>query len=588
MIPTLKRMVGRSLRARLLTILLLFSMLGLTLLSLALYWRSSDILIEQEQRHNRLELDQLANNLQAFVTQTDVISKDFAASETVQSVLARSNATGGVDIDEQQAIDRYIGKTVVTHSDWLSSINLFDLHGSSYYEGLGATIIGQEAYKALLASPFYQRMEEGRGKMVVGPLDGDGSHVLVGRIVNRISDFQPAGLLIMHVKVNAVTSYFSASGGSGTSHYALFNPYGNALRSDSDEPSDTRLLKVRDGAETKVEDTKYLLSRADIPGADWTLIKLTSIESIIQGTVVLQQTLLVFGLVSAPVIVLLSIIISDRVSRPLNKLTGLMRKSVEDRFLVKAPTERLDEVGELNRTYNLMMQEINDLINKEYKLNYLNKEMELRSLQAQINPHFIYNTLESINWASRMHGLDDVGRMAESLANLLRISIRDQDKPYRVREEISYVSNYMAIQQYRFEDRVHLELDVPESLYDVRLPKLIIQPLIENAIVHNLDTADRPVHIVFRMRTDESGAFAVVTVADNGGGIPDAIIGGFDREVEGDGFPRGLANVHRRLVLNYGESGGLRIHSSPNGTTIRFKIPMEKEGKQHELQATNL
>ena len=232
-----------------------------------------------------------------------------------------------------------------------------------------------------------------------------------------------------------------------------------------------------------------------------------------------------------------------------------------------------------------MMQEINDLINKEYKLRYLNKEMELRSLQAQINPHFIFNTLDSINWAARMHGLDPVGRMAESLANLLRISIRDQDKPYRISEELAYITNYMAIQQYRFEDRIRLELDVPAELNDVLIPRLIIQPLLENAIVHNVDTADRPTVIAIRMRPDVSGSYAVVSVSDNGKGIPGDVIAHIrSSEQEKDAaFPRGLTNVHRRLVLSYGEEGGLDLSSSEEGTTIQFKIPIEKEEIQNDI-----
>jgi two-component system, sensor histidine kinase YesM len=275
--------------------------------------------------------------------------------------------------------------------------------------------------------------------------------------------------------------------------------------------------------------------------------------------------------------------ISNWVSRPLNNLKKLMNKSIEDRFLVKAPMAQLDEVGQLSHSYNLMMQEIKELINKEYKLKYLNKEMELCSLQAQINPHFIYNTLDTINWAARLYGHDDIGRMAVSLANLLRISIRDQDKPYLIRDEVEYISNYMAIQQYRFEDRVKLELHVQDELYDISIPRLIIQPLLENAIVHNVDRNDHATVIVISMKTDENNEFAIITVSDNGIGIPASVVESIF-SVEGDhesAFPRGLANVHRRLILNYGD--GLVIQTSLQGTTFRFRIPIKKDGGPHGL-----
>jgi two-component system, sensor histidine kinase YesM len=584
MLQSIKRYISGSLRTRLLAILLLFSMAGLALLGVVLFWRSSNILIAQEREHTRLELNQLASNLESFIGQTDVISKDFDAAEIVQTVLSQSAARGSADVDEQREVDHFIGKTVVTHSQWLAALNMFDAKGVNYYEGPPGTSITADEYQALRSTSFYERMVRAKGRMVVGPLDPEGRYVLIGRIINSTSEFRPFGVMIMHVKVEAITNYFDKSGLGASTEYVLYNPYGDAIGSGNHEMGGRPLVSVSDGEEVTLGETRYLVSREDIPVADWKLLKLTTIQSIIGSTEVLKQTLWIFGMICAVVIIFLSILISRWISRPLINLTNLMKRSIEERFLIKAPAQREDEVGQLSRSYNLMMKEINDLINKEYKLNYLNKEMELQSLQAQINPHFIYNTLDTINWAARLHGMDDIGKMAESLANLLRISIRDQDKPYHIREEIEYISNYMSIQQYRFEDRIRMELDVAPEVYDVPIPRLIIQPLLENAIVHNVDRNERPTTIVIRMTADDAERAVMISVTDNGTGIPDHVIAGIHRtEKEESAFPRGLANVHRRLVLEYGESAGLNIHSSDEGTTIQFKIPSKKEVEHHDL-----
>jgi two-component system, sensor histidine kinase YesM len=565
-------------------ILLLFSSASLIVLGFVLYWRSSGILINQEQEHNRLELSQLASNLESFIDRMDVISKDFDTTVIVQTVLNRVDSGFSPDVGEQRELGRFIGKTVVTHSGWLASINLFDVDGSRYYSGLGGAGMDAEALEAFKSSAFYSKMEEGQGRLVIGPLDAKGEYVLAGRIVNSTSDFKPVGVLVMHVRLSEVTAYFSKTGLIGSSKYILYNPYGDAIgAAPRNKREDDLLLSAGDGDEIVLEGINYLVSSEEIRAADWRLLKLTRIESIIQSTEVLKQTLWVYGLVTSAAIVALAIMISNWVSRPLNNLKKLMNKSIEDRFLVKAPMAQLDEVGQLIHSYNLMMQEIKELINKEYKLKYLNKEMELRSLQAQINPHFIYNTLDTINWAARLYGHDDIGRMAVSLANLLRISIRDQDKPYLIRDEVEYISNYMAIQQYRFEDRVKLELHVQDELYDIPIPRLIIQPLLENAIVHNVDRNENSTVIVISMRSDEKKEYAVITVSDNGIGIPDSVVESiFSPEGERDSaFPRGLANVHRRLILNYGD--GLDIQTSLQGTTFRFRIPLGREGESHGL-----
>lgn len=263
-----------------------------------------------------------------------------------------------------------------------------------------------------------------------------------------------------------------------------------------------------------------------------------------------------------------------------------MNKSIEERFLMKAPAKRLDEVGQLSRSYNMMMTEINELINKEYKLNLLNKEIELRSLQAQINPHFIYNTLDTMNWVARTHGVDEVGEMAESLANLLRIAIRDQNKPYRIIEELTYISNYMSIQKYRFEDRFRVEMDIGEEVKNVFIPKLILQPLLENAIIHNVDHNPNPTTIKLSMKADYYRQFVFISVADDGVGINQKVVDGLEMDMDAT-FPRGLANVHRRLCLNYGSDYGLTIVIT-SGTTITFKIPFKTEGELNDLQASNL
>jgi two-component system sensor histidine kinase YesM len=579
MLLTIKRYISGSLRARLLTILLMFSMLGLTLLGLVLFWRSSDILIANESEHNRSELNQLVSNLEWFVGQTDVITKDFDASDIVQTVLSQTAGGGTIDIDDQREVDHFIGKTVVTHSQWLAAINLFDGNGVNYYEGPPGTSIIGEKYRAMESSLFYERMIEGKGRMVVGPMDPGGQYVLFGRVVNSTSEFRPSGIMIMHIKLAAITNYFAKSGLEGSAQYILYNPYGDIIGSGEQDLEGRYLVSVQDGEEITLSETRYLISRQEIPMADWRLLKLTTIHSIIASTEVLKQTIWIYGLVYSVLIIFLSIFISRWISRPLINLTNLMKRSKEERFLIKAPTQREDEVGQLSRSYNLMMKEINDLINKEYKLNYLNKEMELHSLQAQINPHFIYNTLDTINWSARVQGMDEIGKMAESLANLLRISIRDQDKPYHIREELDYISNYMSIQQYRFEDRIRMELDVTPELYEVSIPRLIIQPLLENAIVHNVDRNDGPTVIAIRMTVDEPHKVVSISVSDNGTGIPQDVLYDLDKKkYEDSAFPRGLNNVHRRLILNYGESSGLNIISSKEGTTIEFKIPLEKEG----------
>jgi two-component system sensor histidine kinase YesM len=583
----IKRIISGSLRARLLTIFLLINIFILTMLVVIVYWRSSELLIEHEREQNKLELSQIASNLELFIQQVDIISKDFDATSDVQTVLLEAISYRNDDFDEQRAVDNFIGKMVVTHSQWLVAINMFDRNGNNYHKGLSSTQIPTQEYERFKNTRFYERIVEGKGKMVVGRADFSGDYIVVGRVINSTVDFNSLGILFMYVKPSSVTNYFDKSGAGNTSHYLLQDAQGHMIGGKLPHSPTLNLLKIHDGEEIEIEGMKYLASRENIPFTDWQLLKLTTINSIIESTQVLKHALWIVSLICGVLIILLSIVISRWITRPLNSLTRLMNKSIEERFLMKAPAKRLDEVGQLSRSYNMMMTEINELINKEYKLNLLNKEIELRSLQAQINPHFIYNTLDTMNWVARMNGLDEVGEMAESLANLLRIAIRDQNKPYRITEELTYISNYMSIQQYRFEDRFRVEMDIGEEVKDVLIPKLILQPLLENAIIHNVDHNPNPTTIKLSMKADHYRQFVFISVSDDGIGINQKVVDGLEMADMDATYPRGLANVHRRLCLNYGNDYGLDIVTT-KGTTISFKIPFKTEGEPNDLQASNL
>ncbi|MFH5182162.1 sensor histidine kinase [Paenibacillus sp. TAB 01] len=241
--------------------------------------------------------------------------------------------------------------------------------------------------------------------------------------------------------------------------------------------------------------------------------------------------------------------------------------------LVEMAAVPMDEVGQLHRTYRLMIQKINELITENYAKQIVIKETQFKALQAQINPHFLYNTLESINWLAKANGQKQISSMVEALGFLLRSSISLKETLITVQEELDIVTNYLIIQKYRFEDRLLFELDMPEEAKSAYLPKLTLQPLLENAIHYGLETMLEPCRI--RITGEVEGDRLRITVEDNGQGMSAELL----EQVRAGAAPTrgsgiGLKNIEERIIIAFGEAYGIRIESEPErGTQVSVMIP---------------
>ncbi len=223
-----------------------------------------------------------------------------------------------------------------------------------------------------------------------------------------------------------------------------------------------------------------------------------------------------------------------------------------------------------------MIENTNELIQTIYQKELLKQQAELKFLQFQINPHFLYNTLETINWISRIHGVPEAGEIAKALGDLMREGLREADF-VPLENEIRNVKNYLLIQQYRYGDKIKVSINIDPSLLQVKTPKFILQPIIENAITHGVDPKIEGGTISVFGVTD--GTDTILTVEDDGVGIPaDKLRNLLNENIrkadQGKHTHIGLLNVHKRLQLYFGSSYGLTINSEEGaGTVVIIRLP---------------
>lgn len=231
-----------------------------------------------------------------------------------------------------------------------------------------------------------------------------------------------------------------------------------------------------------------------------------------------------------------------------------------------------DEIRRIYRHFDSMAREIGELITRDYTNQILMKDAQLKALRMQINPHFLYNTLSTVNWKARMIGADDISVMVQSLSRLLQATLREDAGLIPLAEALGLVNTYMAIQKFRFEERLAYTQIVPEALQDALVPKLVLQPIVENAITYGMERAVGACQIFLAAR--RGGDCIIITVQNDGSCFEDDLLAKLrSGAVAPKGHGTGLANIEKRLELAFGSQAGLRLYNLGDMATAEIRAP---------------
>lgn len=308
-----------------------------------------------------------------------------------------------------------------------------------------------------------------------------------------------------------------------------------------------------------------------------------SLRSEYSGAIVV---LIIFSTICIICILFLSFSISSNLIHPIQQLSNQMLHQRNTQLTsLENYSGRKDEIGILYREYNNMVEELNSYIRTEYQNKLITLDAQMKSLEARINSHFLFNTLESINSMAELADQDQISTMALSLGNMFRYAIKTQSELVTLQQEIAHVLDYVAIQKIRYDGRFHLDIMVDTSLYSQRVLKLILQPLVENALIHGLNHCHAGDIICISAHIDHPNLF--ITISDNGQGMSEEQKQLLYQNLSKDAtFTEigvrskqsiGLKNIQSRIELYYGKGYGLSINSTMGkGTSITIKIPVLK------------
>lgn len=318
---------------------------------------------------------------------------------------------------------------------------------------------------------------------------------------------------------------------------------------------------------------KDVVARQVIAGTPWTLWRALPLAGTALRMRRAQTDALLILAIAVALTAGLSVWFARRLTRPVDRLVARMAAFEGDGappVVEGAPMP--GELGRIERSFQAMAHRIQTLIDEVYREQLQRREAEWQALQAQIHPHFLSNTLDSIAWLARQHRVPQIRDMALALSRLLRTSLSPGPGRIPLREELTYVRAYLRIQEIRFDGRMTAQLDVPAALEGLLVPKLLLQPLVENACRHGLEERAGVGRISVRARLDK--AQLVIEVEDDGVGMgPDQL----RRAREGSASGRvGLANTEQRLRTLYGDQGSCQLFSRPGeGTRVEVRLPAE-------------
>lgn len=281
-----------------------------------------------------------------------------------------------------------------------------------------------------------------------------------------------------------------------------------------------------------------------------------------------------------------------RVTRPLQTVAASLKGFRPDGEIIALPITSSDEIGMLVHSYNKLGERVHVLMQEVKRQESMKKEADMQALQAQINPHFLYNTLASIHWMALMNKDAKIAQMVGSLSDFLRFSLNKGSEYCQVKQEVLHVQHYSSIQQIRYPEQFEIAFHISSELESKHMLKLLLQPLIENAIIHGILGKQSKGCITVSAQLAQMGHMQF-TIEDSGQGMSQEQLQTLLQQIEvpldhtiKPASSYGLRNVNQRLLLHYGEESGLVIHSvEGRGTTISFTIPSiekEEEGEGDE------
>lgn len=568
----------------------------------AITYNSVSTLLNTKAETQMKQIASQANGrLEAIITQIDTLTLQAVNDVYLQQLFLSSVQGKAPNFSERQSLLK-----IANHIQAYSGVSNVELYTTDFARMFP---LDEQRLTDLIEPNWIEQADKEKGRLVwIGNDPKNPDSVLAIRRINLIDRWFSNGGYLM-VRINR--SYFDfQSQLPDTGHRELMLLADSSARpivNDGAALANISGLMHTDSQQVTLDQNRYILVKQLSEQTGWTLMILYPVSDVTDGISVLRLAIIVSGTIGLVLFIILSFLLSSMITRPILRLMRAMRNTRQGVLTPNLTQSYTTELNDLNVTYNQMVDNMNRLIKLVYEKEMIQSRTELQALQAQIDPHFLYNTLEALYWSLQEKEEEELADLVVAMSDLFRYVIGNPNKDVWVNlsEELEHIKRYLSIMSVRFGSRLVWEIDGDEMYSHVHIPKLLIQPLVENAILHGLEGKIGVGLITIRVEPSPLEPSELrITVSDDGPGMNEQTLqavlesierGGAATSINSSSGPssppninapsakgKGMAisNVQRRLQLYYPSLPdtyrGLTITSSlGQGTSVSFDIPMQ-------------
>lgn len=568
----------------------LYCTLGVALIvllaaSISQYISASSIVTEQTRKQSAGVVNELSVNLDHYFDMVENSFDYIANNNTVQEELESDKPykSDGSELYSYYSRSGQIRRLLLQGytSIYMNDIQLYGYNGANHLLSNNREINEETARISC------ELAEQANGRCIYYNASDEGLMYMAKQIKDSLT-MEPLGILRASIKLSYLKKMTITARESLSARIFLLDNDRNILLESAEDDS---VITNRDWTEeisgnegdfsltTDGQDYNCVYQKSSDTGLVVVgIIPKSFLQKTARG---LQKTTAMLILASIVLCIVLANIMAKGIAGPIERTSNAMKQFAGGDFSVRLPEGRTDEIGAMNSVFNQTIEKIEQLLKQVVEMETVNKDIEFQALQAQINPHFLYNVLDTINWMARKKGEENICHMVTAISNLMRASISNKRSMVYVREEMKYVQDYLYIQETRYGDKFTSYIEVDDKLNELEIPKMTIQTLVENAVVHGVENAtwDCFLYVSGEIIDDT----AVFTVKDDGIGMSEEQLEKLsaneeepEHEVERTHTHLGVYAVRKRLDYVYHNKAQMSILSEiGKGTKVVLKIPLD-------------
>lgn len=547
------------------------------ILGIVFYNQYSKIITEKVSRLNMSNTLQIGANIEGILRNVQNNSLVLYQDGTVRKYLLEEE-----NLKNLTQLDNVI-RNKIAYEEFVSEIDIKRMDGKQYSSNSETAGIDNEIGEKLMllkGKPFFNT------SVASGPKKDKKIMFGYGRVINDIyGNNTPIGILQLYIKKNTILKMFENIQMAKSNEFYIVEQ-GKVIVSSDDKYQGLNIDEVigkiplnekQYSQNTEIKGEKRLLTYYELKYPNWVLINMVSMDQIYSEKIVVGQSILVTILLGIVISSVLAMILSKWVIKPLKVISKSMRNIEEENFKIKIPEEGYRELSSLAHSFNNMSEKLDELVNKIYAVQIKEKDAQIRAMQAYISPHFLYNTLDTICWMSRMENAYETCNLIEALSKLFRLSVKDTSKTTTVKTELEHIENYIMIQECRHFGNIEFVMRVDETLLSCETVRFVLQPLLENAIIHGIEPKGEFGKVVIEIKKDKNNL--VFMIANEGEDVNTKELENLLKNDSAENKGLGLRNVNDRIQLHFGETYGIKFEKNiPNGLIVIVVQPLLKRG----------